>query len=400
MQRLAPLFCLLLACLLPAPEALALGLPLPSLPRPAEGLVEPALADGTRLAGDRLGRVRALLQTHRRELARDPRGEPIVRAQLLAVDPGPRSLAAAEALGLRVLERRRLEPLGLEVVVLEAPPRRSLRRLLQRLREADPAGHFDYNHLYLGAGPAAQAGVADARATGGAPMGRVGLVDGGVAVSAAEGGRARLRRHGCPDAPADAHGTAVARLLLEQPGLEVFAADVYCGQATGGSVSRLAEALAWLAGEQVAVVNLSLVGPDNALLRRLVETMQARGHVLVAAVGNEGPAAAPLYPAAYPGVIGVAAVDERGRLLPESGRGEHVDFAALGLYEGIDAQARPVRLRGTSFAAPRVARRAALALPRPATGAQARVFAALAAEARDAPPAGRDRKHGEGVIGD
>ena len=396
MTRLPPLLCLLLACLLPAPEAMALGLPLPSLPRPAGGLVEPALADGSRLAGDRLRRVRSLLRTHPRELARDPRGEPIVRAQLLAIDPQARSLAVAEALGLRVSERRRLEPLGLELVVLEAPPRRSLRRLLQQLREADPEGHFDYNHVYLGAGPTAQAAGEEAPAAGGAPAGRVGLVDGAVSPSAP----ARLHRHGCPDAPADAHGTAVARLLLEQPGLEVFAADVYCGQATGGSVSRLAGALAWLAGEHVAVINLSLVGPDNALLRRLVESMQARGHVLVAAVGNEGPAAAPLYPAAYPGVIGVAAVDGRGRVLPESGRGEHVDFAALGLYEGTDAQGRPVRLRGTSFAAPRVARRAALALPRPASGAQQRVFAALAAEAMDAPPAGRDRKHGEGVIGD
>jgi hypothetical protein len=42
---------------------------------------------------------------------------------------------------------------------------------------------------------------------------------------------------------------------------------------------------------QGAVVNISLVGPDNMLLRQLVRQMIARGHIIVAAVGNDGPAA-------------------------------------------------------------------------------------------------------------
>lgn len=399
MANMTHRFALLLIAVLASPPAAALGLPLPGLPRPVDDVVQPVLGDATRLADERVARVRSLLRAHPRALARDPRGELVVRGELLAIEPGPEALAAAGSLGLRVREQRELAPLGLRVVVFEAPPRRSLRRLLRELREADPAGHFDYNHVYLGAGAIDAAPAETLPATGGEPARIVGLVDGGVDAGVAAADARRLQRHGCPEAPADPHGSAVARLLLEEPRVQLRAADIYCGQSTGGSVLRLAEAMAWLASERATVVNLSLVGPENALLGRLVESMQARGHVLVAAVGNDGPAAAPLYPAAYPGVIGVAAVDARGRALPESGRGAHVDFAALGLFEAADAAGKPRRWRGTSFAAPRVARRAALAVDAPGPDALATAMRTLAAEAADAAPAGRDPATGEGVVG-
>ena len=56
----------------------------------------------------------------------------------------------------------------------------------------------------------------------------------------------------------------------------------------------------------------------------------ARGCLVVAAVGNDGPAARPLYPAAWPGVVGVTGVDARGRVLAEAERGVQVKFAAPG----------------------------------------------------------------------
>ena len=59
------------------------------------------------------------------------------------------------------------------------------------------------------------------------------------------------------------------------------------------------------------MINVSLVGPRNALLERVVASLVSRGHLIVAAVGNDGPAAPPLYPAAYDGVVGVTAVDQR-----------------------------------------------------------------------------------------
>ena len=93
---------------------------------------------------------------------------------------------------------------------------------------------------------------------------------------------------------------------------------------------RSSAAFGWMARERVAVINVSLVGPRNKLMERVVKTLVSRGHLIVAAVGNDGPAAPPLYPASYDGVIGVTAVDEKHRVLIEACRGKQVDFAAQG----------------------------------------------------------------------
>ena len=138
-----------------------------------------------------------------------------------------------------------------------------------------------------------------------------------------------------------------------------------------------------MARSRVGVVNISLVGPPNATLERVVGAMVARGHLLVAAVGNDGPAAPPLYPASYPGVIGVSGVDRQGRPLPEAGRGPQVMFAAPGSQMVSAALGTPPyrQVRGTSFAAPLVAGLLAKALPRPDRAGAARAIAALAAQA-------------------
>ncbi|UUZ52743.1 S8 family serine peptidase [Massilia sp. H-1] len=143
-------------------------------------------------------------------------------------------------------------------------------------------------------------------------------------------------------------------------------------------------ALAWMARERVAVVNLSIVGPPNQTLERVVGAMVKRGHLLVAAVGNDGPAAPPLYPASYPGVVGVSAVDKRGRVLPEAGRGAHVMFAAPGNNMVSAAPGAPPyrQVRGTSFASPIVAAMLALTLSRPDQSAAAGAVASLAAAAQ------------------
>lgn len=71
---------------------------------------------------------------------------------------------------------------------------------------------------------------------------------------------------------------------------------MYCGSPTGGSVDALAAAFSWLVDERVAVINVSLVGAKNAMLERIVGSLIERGYLIVAAVGNDGPAAPPLYP--------------------------------------------------------------------------------------------------------
>jgi subtilisin family serine protease len=129
--------------------------------------------------------------------------------------------------------------------------------------------------------------------------------------------------------------------------------------------------------------------------------MQARGHLLVAAVGNDGPAAPPLYPASYPGVVGVTGVDRRGRPLPEAARGPQVMFAAPGSQMVSAAPGAPPyrQVRGTSFAAPIVAALLSQRLPRPDRNAAARAIDALAREASGGKPGTVSNETGHGIVG-
>jgi subtilisin family serine protease len=192
------------------------------------------------------------------------------------------------------------------------------------------------------------------------------MIDGGVA-SHPSLGRASIEQNGFAGAPQPTgHGTAVASLLVGSQGpfrgaatgARLFVADVYGGNRAAGSATSIVRALGWLSGHQPQVINISLVGPPNKLVQRAIQIVQSRGIAVVAAVGNDGPAAPPQYPASYPGVIAVTAVDGGGRALPEAGKPTHLDFAAPGADM---AAALPgngyTRVRGTSFAAPLAAAR-------------------------------------------
>jgi subtilisin family serine protease len=155
-----------------------------------------------------------------------------------------------------------------------------------------------------------------------------------------------------------------------------------------------------LVRERVPVINVSLVGPPNALLENVVRMVIARGHIIVAAVGNDGPAAPPLYPASYPGVVGVTAVDSRQRALLEAGRGKQVKFSAPGadMSAANPAQSYAV-VRGTSFAAPIVAGLLAEAVREPDKAVAERAIADLATHAVDLGAPGPDPVYGFGLVG-
>jgi len=371
--------------------------PLDSLQRPVQRLAERVdLPDLRTLRLDAVGR---LLREHPDLIEADPRGEPVLRAQILAWSPSATGLEAARAAGLRVLREEDFAELGQRLVVLGVPAGSATAALLERLRALDPDGHYDFNHVYSGSGGlGAGAGVAGA-ATQAAPAGaagsaavRIGLVDSGIDTGHPALRQAAPRTWGCDGvAHPDVHGTAVAALMVGRderfrgalPGAQLFAADIYCASPAGGSAAQIAAALGWLARERVAVINLSVVGPPNQALERMVAAMIARGHLLVAAVGNDGPAAPPLYPAGYPGVVGVTAVDRRNQPLPEAARGPQVLFAAPGSQMVSASPGDPAyrAVRGTSFAAPIVAGLLAPALPRPDRQQARDAIAALARQA-------------------
>jgi subtilisin family serine protease len=352
----------------------------------------------------RLLTVQDLLQRHPAQLERDPLGFPIVRREILAWSPSPAGLAAARAAGLLVASRQEMPEVGQTLVTLRVPDGVATADALAALRAADPDGVYDFDHIYIGAdaaaGNAAGAGAEPVRhamsgagttAAVGAEV-RVGLVDSGVDGRHEVFEHARIVRWGCGDVAHPApHGTAVGALMIGKserfsgalPGAKLYAADIYCDQPTGGSASQIVQALAWLAKEQVGVINISLVGPPNQMLGRVVQAMVARGHLLVAAVGNDGPAAPPLYPASYPGVVGVTGVDPKRNPLPEAARGPQVMFAAPGSQMAAAAIGTPPYklVRGTSFASPLVAALLAPRLPAPSAALANDAVSALAASA-------------------
>jgi subtilisin family serine protease len=98
--------------------------------------------------------------------------------------------------------------------------------------------------------------------------------------------------------------------------------------------------------------------------------------------------------------VAVTAVDRRRRVLLEAGRGAHVDFAALGSdVSAASTGGGFVSVRGTSFAAPLVARLLAERLDRPDRAEAERAIALLAQSALDLGPRGRDNIYGAGLLG-
>jgi subtilisin family serine protease len=375
--------------------------------------------------------VRGLVRANPKSIDIDDHGNPIVRGELLALGPSEAALQRATALHFEILREQNIEAMQIRVVVLKAPPGLHTRKALRVLRNTDPAGLYDFNHIYTGSGystafearPPDDAAAdgdeppAQAAAAGGVRV-RVGLLDTGIYAEHAVFHDARLHLWGCSDAPvADVHGTEVASLMVGeagkfrgvQPGAELFAADVYCGKPTGGAVDALLAALNWLVQMQVPVINVSLVGPPNALLERAVAALSEQGFMIVAAVGNDGPAAPPLYPASYPRVVGVTGVDAHNKVLIEAARGRQVMFAAPGAELAAADAHGYASVRGTSFASPIVAallaiRLAAAAARTAGEGTPNPDRAAVAIDdlARSAIHAGnarRDLTYGFGVVG-
>jgi subtilisin family serine protease len=425
-MRYFRLLSLALTLLAPASGA-QIRLPsLPVLSRPLSTVDQSVDDVGSRslaaLSQVRTLQIARMVRTNPKTVDVDDHGNPVVRSEVLALSPSDASLAHAQALHFVVLRERAMESLSIRVVVLEAPGGLTTRRALRQLRVADPDGAYDFNHIYTGSAvldephaPASDASTpAAAAAAGPMPQGanqpvRVGLLDSGIYADHAVFKQATLHAWGCgAQFVPDVHGTAVASLMVGQagkfrgvrPDAELFAADVFCGKPTGGAVDALVAAFGWLVSQHVPVINVSLVGPANLMLEHAVAALTAQGFLIVAAVGNDGPAAPPLYPASYPHVVGVTGVDAHNKALIEAARGPQVMFASPGAdlaAAGDDGGYTAVR--GTSFAAPIVAALLAAAMPSAsATGAQAAIDA-LARSAAHLGAPGRDLTYGFGLVG-
>jgi len=128
-----------------------------------------------------------------------------------------------------------------------------------------------------------------------------------------------------------------------------------------GFYSDAAAAIVAAADRGAGVINLSIGGVyPSTILQQAIDYAIARGVTVVAAAGNTGGAI--LYPAAYPDVISVGALNPDGTTASFSSGGTSVDALAPGVDILTTSRDGDWSSRtGTSFAAPYVSAAAALA---------------------------------------
>jgi type VII secretion-associated serine protease mycosin len=176
-------------------------------------------------------------------------------------------------------------------------------------------------------------------------------------------------------------------------------------QARASKGGALAAGIRWAADHGADVINLSL-GDDSASAHpepaedEAVQYALAKGSVVVASAGNGGEDGDHIsYPAAYPGVIAVAAVDQNGTHASFSTRHWYASVSAPGVGVVIaDPDRKYYKGWGTSAASAYVSGAVALlrsALPK-LTPAQIKKL--LTDTARNAPQGGRDDARGYGFV--
>lgn len=324
-----------------------------------------------------------------------------------------------ESRGFEVRAREEVDLLDQVMLRVSPPAGQDLLSSRELLLEVVPESQIDYNHLYQpqarfrrqagGVNPLAAMPLSQAQQR---EQPKIGLIDTSVIKSASAFAKSNLVTRDFVNSrnrrPSQ-HGTAIATILVGQsknytgllPRAQLYAASVFeilPGRGSTASTASLVRALNWMVKHQVPVVNMSLTGPRNAILQRAIDRARASNVLVVAAIGNNGPTARPLYPAAYENVISVTAVDTNNRVFRRANRGRYLDFSAPGV--GILHYTPAGKLgtsTGTSIAAPFAA--AAISL---AKGNSHKVSAKALRETQgnaiDLGVPGRDSVYGFGLI--
>ncbi|MCC7178985.1 MAG: S8 family serine peptidase [Acidobacteria bacterium] len=160
------------------------------------------------------------------------------------------------------------------------------------------------------------------------------------------------------------HGTSVASLIAASAhGVAPRASIVFASvlrQADGqrrfeATPEQAAAGLRWLArasveGRRVRLINVSFTVSHSTALYEAVTACLEAGIVIVAATGNDQATVG--YPAAYPGVVSVGALDRSDRLAAASGRSATApDVWAPGMAVRTLGALGPRWVGGTSMAA-------------------------------------------------
>jgi subtilisin family serine protease len=194
-------------------------------------------------------------------------------------------------------------------------------------------------------------------------------------------------------APPDPHGTEIAGILAARakltgvaPDAKLLSVRAFRGGKKAPAESTTLEVLKgidWAFASGAKVMNMSFAGPMDPLLERAIDAAADKGVIFIAAAGNAGPKAPPAYPAAYPDVIAVTAIDEDDKLYAKANRGEYISVAAPGVDIVVPAlKGKYDVASGTSMAAAFVSGVVALLLERDAQLDADEIRTILASSAR------------------
>ena len=312
-----------------------------------------------------------------------------------------------------------LPGLGLRLAEVAAPSSFDITRVRQGVLDVvgKDRAEVDLNHIYTAGAPVISQGDGlPPRSAMTLPSDlenmrfKVGMIDSSVDVShpALVKSRIKARSFARPGAQTpDFHGTAVASILAGSavdylglaPNAELYTASVFELDGDHGEIAStvsLIRALDWLMSSGVDVVNISLAGPPNRLLETALQRAAGQDVVIMAAAGNGGPVARPMYPAAYSSVVAITAVDDRQQVFRLANRGDYLALSAPGvdLRHAISGGGYGAS-SGTSFAVPfAVAAAARQKLLTPGED----IVSRLMRDAIDIGPPGRDDIYGYGLL--
>jgi thermitase len=166
-----------------------------------------------------------------------------------------------------------------------------------------------------------------------------------------------------------------------------------------GTTFDIAKGIVWAVDHGADVINLSLGNyQPSALMKKAVDYAYKNNVVLIAAAGNDN-TDQPSFPAAYPEVIGVSAINFNGTRAPFSNYGDYIDVAAPGVQiPSTYFNQQYAALSGTSMASPHVSGLAGLILSANPNLKNKEVIKIIKKSAYDLGERGTDPEFGHGLI--
>jgi thermitase len=166
-----------------------------------------------------------------------------------------------------------------------------------------------------------------------------------------------------------------------------------------GTSFDIARGIIWAVDNGADVINMSLGNyQPSEVLKEAIDYAYKKNVVLVAAAGNDS-TNQPSYPAAFPEVLCVTAVDWNGNIAQFSNYGEHVDVAAPGVdIASTYLDKQYAALSGTSMASPHVAALAGLIRSINPKLKNTEVMDIIRRSTIDLGEEGKDQYYGNGLI--